>query len=174
VESRSIKRLLGLSALALAVCGAAAWWIWGLTGYPHRAVVVLYVMSAVALIGSVLCQTWNVLRTLGYLYKARALLSFLMVLGFVLLLKDSGARVDPEEWRREMLDDVTQRVNELEKQREEDQARNEQLTSEIAEMNTVLEALKIPLPVAALGVLLAIVGTLLGVAASVVWAAGIA
>jgi len=171
-----IRRFV-LSILLVAGVGVAAWWIRGSTGYPHRWVIVLYVMSGAALIGSLLCGSWGVLRDVRQLYKASGGIKQMVALALVAKLTIASAGVQSPA----MLDTLTEQVGQqqerleaLEQQRQQDQAEIARLKSEIAFQKTEIALLKIPLPRAATGLLLGLVGILLATAASVVWAAGIA
>lgn len=146
------------SIVALVGVGAVTWWICESSGVRHRWVIVMYVINGAAVVGSILLGT-AVFRPLFGKSRLKANLGTLGQHGWLLasaLLEVTGGDIEAVKGQLAQVRSDYARVKE-----------------ENAEtLDEVLAAVMVPVGQGVTALFLALAGTLIGIAASVLWAAG--
>lgn len=145
-----------LALLFVPVAGVIAYFVYGaaVTGAPHCWVVTLYTMSTAAFLGALVCDRWLLLRTL-----VRGVVGRIPSPGN--LLDSVMAQFTVDQLGQE-LDELRRELAALRKQRERDVTRIATLEAALVRASSVT------------GALLELVGIVLALVASVLWAANLA
>jgi cell division protein FtsB len=164
----SARGYAAASTVLLVGTGALTYGVYGLAfaGAPHRWVVVLYAVSAAALLGALICDRWQMIHDLGMPVIAR----LASLLGF-------GLATEPENPIAALLARVEQseqQLAELKAKLEKQKRRQETDEKRIAELETEIAKYSSPRARAVTGAVLTGLSILFGFAATVLWAANLA